>query len=165
LKVLSQVRYLWSALFIAGIVMLAACGGSSKSASAPHYKVNVPVSVANLWSMTVNSVTTNPGTAAEKPQTGHTYLVVEVTLKNISSEAQPISSLLQFQLSDSANHDFSQTVTSFSQPPSGLITPSDAVHGVLAFEVPTTMQQFTLSFQPSASSTGKTYWDVKASTP
>ena len=62
--------------------------------------IGKPVQVGDTWVVTVNSVKTNTGSEFSQPKSGNTYVVVDVTLKNISSSNQDVSSLSMFNLKD-----------------------------------------------------------------
>src|SRR5437879_2715040 len=75
--------------------------GSNNQAqtSSKHFKVGETVKVGDTWEITVNSVKTSPGNDMSKPQKGQ-YLLLDVTVKNISNKEQDISSLVMFKLTD-----------------------------------------------------------------
>ena len=94
------------------IGVLVACGAASNTTSSvenskPDTKASTPtaapapktfkigqtVNVGGIWDITVNSGKTNPGTQYITPTKG-TFFLVDVTVKNISGQAQPISSII-----------------------------------------------------------------------
>jgi hypothetical protein len=59
------------------------------------------VKVGDSFVVTVNSVKTSKGDLFTKPKSGNTFLLVDVTVKNTSKQAQNVSSPLSFNLKDS----------------------------------------------------------------
>jgi hypothetical protein len=68
--------------------------------------VGEPVRIGNTWVVTVNSALLSGGNATFSPRTGNSFLVVDVTLQNLSSQAQTVSSLLQFTLKDASGQEY-----------------------------------------------------------
>jgi uncharacterized protein DUF4352 len=54
------------------------------------------VQVGDTWVVTVNSVKTSQGTEFITPKSGDTFVVIDVTLKNISASVQHASGLIQW---------------------------------------------------------------------
>src|SRR5947207_15816987 len=71
--------------------------GKNTPAATPaaHFKVGDNVTVGSIWKATVNSITTNPGDDFSKPQKG-AFVVINISLTNVSNAEQNISSLLNF---------------------------------------------------------------------
>lgn len=134
--------------------------GSQTQASASHFKVGDQVKVGDTYVVTVNSIKTSAGDDFDKPKDGNTYVIVDVTTKNVSSKEQDLSSLLQFTLKDSSGQKYTETIVSGATPPDGKIAASDLLKGQLAYEVPASMHDFTLAFQGDIISGGQTIWDL-----
>lgn len=159
-------------LAIAGVIM--ACGassdnsgsattggGSSSSSSSQHFKVGQQVKVGTTWVVTVNSAKTHGATDMDQLKSGDTYLVVDVSLKNISSQEQNLSSLAQFTLKDATGQSYTETITTFAnQPPDGKVEAGSMSHGQMVYEVPTAQKSYTLAFQSDIVSGGETIWDI-----
>ena len=161
---------------VAGLVMLViiACGtasdntgslntsgSSSTSASASkHFHVGDQVKVGSTYQVTVNSVKTNGGDSITSPAAGNTFLIVDVSLKNISSQEQTVSSLLQFSLKDSTGQTYTETIVDGFTSPDGKLEAGDVLRGQLAYEVPASMHSFELAFEADVISSGQTLWDL-----
>lgn len=163
------------AVVVLASALIIACGGGASANSgistsgspsgqgntgSQHFKVGAQVKVGSTYVVTVNSVKTNAGTDIDQPKSGNTYLVVDVTLKNVSSQEQNLSSLLQFTLKDATGQKYDETITSFATPPDGKVEAGDQVRGQLVYEVPKSQHSFTLAFQADITSDGETIWDM-----
>lgn len=137
-------------------------GSSSTSTStAKHFKVGDQVKVGNEWVITVNSAKTHGATDIDQPKSGDTYLVIDMTFKNVSSSEQTLSSLLQLSLKDSTGQKYDNTIASFaSQPPDGKVEAGDVVRGQVVYEVPTAQKSFTMAFESDILSSGEVIWDI-----
>jgi hypothetical protein len=140
---------------------------SSTATSAPTAvplpsQVGKATQIGDVWQATVNGATTSAGTASTKlAKAGDVFVVIDISLKNISSQPQQVSSLLEFRLSDTHGTLYTETVTnSFGAPPGGTIASQGATRGVLVFEVPAAQRQFTLSFEPQLSTPIKATWAI-----
>lgn len=140
--------------------------GSSSSAttSAKHFKVGDQVKVGDTWIVTVNSAALHGPTDIDQPAAGNTYLVIDVTFKNVSSQEQNLSSVLQMSLKDATGQKYTDTFTSFaSTAPDGKVAASDLLRGQLVYEVPTSQKAFTFAFESDIVSSGQTLWDINVS--
>lgn len=153
--------------------LIVACGGdanagtttsgntpSQSNTGSQHFKVGNQVKVGDTYVVTVNSVKTNGGTDIDQPKSGDTYLVIDLTVKNVSSQEQDLSTLLQFTLKDATGQKYDETVTSFTTPPDGKIEAGDQSRGQMAFEVPKSQHSFTLAFEADITSSGETVWNL-----
>jgi flagellar basal body-associated protein FliL len=133
---------------------------TSKSSTQAQTKVGVPFVVNDTWTVTVNKVTTNQGdNLLNTPKAGNIYLVVNVTLKNTSSQNQDASSLGMFSLKDSTGQTYNQNIA-FGQSPDGHVAAGSLVRGDIAYEVPKSMHNFILQFVPSFGSSELTEWNL-----
>jgi hypothetical protein len=135
-------------------------GGSNNAPK--HFKAGQQVKVGDTWLVTINSVTTKAGTDIDQPGAGNHYLVIDVTLKNTSSQEQDLSSLLSFTLKDSTGQKYDETITTFTTPPDGKVAAGDLVRGKLAYAVPASAHSFELAFEADIISGGQTLWDLSA---
>lgn len=139
-------------------------GGSnqntSSSNSSKHFKVGDQVKVGDTFIATVNSFKTNPGDDIFKPKSGNKFVVVDVTLKNVGSTEQNISSLLQFTLKDATGQKYDETIISNVTPPDGKLAAGDIIKGQIAYEVAASQHDFTLAFEADIISSGQTLWDL-----
>ncbi len=133
---------------------------STTSASTQHFKVGQQVKVGSTWVITINSVKTSQGDDISQPKSGDTFLIVDVTAKNVSSTEQNLSSLLSFTLKDSTGQKYDETIVSGATPPDGKVAAGDQMRGQLAYEVPASMKAFTLAFEADLLSAGQTIWDL-----
>lgn len=168
---------LLSLLGILALVIMA-CGGSSDnsgtsvgsnststantsgSSSGSHYKVGDQVKVGNTYIVTINSFKTNPGDDIFKPKAGNVFVVVDVTFKNVSSQEQNLSTLLQCDLKDSTGQKYDETIISNVKPPDGKLAAGDIVKGQIAYEVAASQHNFTFYFEADIMSGGQTVWDL-----
>jgi hypothetical protein len=87
-----------------------------------------------------------------RPEAGHVYLEVAVSLKNISAQNQTLYSSIQFALHDLAGHAYLGTYLAPVHPPEmyavdNTIRVGATVHGQLTYDVPANIHQYTLSFK------------------
>jgi uncharacterized protein DUF4352 len=173
-----SLRMLLPLLSLLGILALVimACGGSDNSGTSVgksngtsttggsggnnHFKVGDQVKVGDTYIVTVNSFKTNPGDDVFQPKAGNMFVVVDVSIKNVSSQEQNLSSLLQFDLKDSTGQKYTETIVSNTTPPDGKLAAGDIVKGQIAYEVPKTQHDFTFSFEADIVSGGQTLWDL-----
>ena len=156
-------------------LVIMACGGSSANAgtsvgtsgnnssssnSSKHFKVGDQVKVGDTFIATVNSFKTNPGDDIFKPKSGNKFVVVDVTLKNVGSKEQDISSLLQFTLKDATGQKYDETIISNVTPPDGKLAAGDIIKGQIAYEVAASQHDFTFAFEADIISSGQTVWDL-----
>lgn len=135
-------------------------GGSSTTNSSKHFKVGDQVKVGTTYIVTVNSAKTNQGDDVIQPKSGDTFLIVDVSLKNVSSQEQDVSSLLMFTLKDATGQKYDETITDGATPPDGQLAAGDVLRGQLSYEVPQSQHSFTLAFQADITSSGQTIWDL-----
>ncbi len=131
------------------------------SAQSQHFKVGEAVKVGDTWEVTVNSVKTNNGSEYLKPKDGKTYLVVNVTTKNLTNQEQNMSSILNFSLKDTTGQKADiAIIPNVDVAPNGKVEAGGLLRGNLAYEVPKSEKKFTLSFQNNLLSGGQTLWDL-----
>ena len=138
----------------------AATGTVAAPRSAAHFKVGDQVKIGSTWLITVNSAQTNAGDAVSQPNQGNTYVVVDLTMKNLSSQEQDVSSLLQFTFKDATGQKYDEALTDIGQSPDGKVAAGDLLRGQLVYEVSTAQHQFTLAFENDIISSGQTIWDI-----
>jgi hypothetical protein len=173
----SRVRlYAMIGVMLAAILLILACGGSSAANSGaavtgtvplpsvtplPHFKVGEQVKVGSTWIVTVNGVATSDGDYISRPAEGTTYLVIDVTLRNISDREQAVSSFLQFSLKDPTGQQYSEAIVDFAHAPNGKVEAADLLRGKIVYQVPTGMHQFAFAFQADLTAPGQTLWDIQ----
>ena len=140
---------------------------SSQPPSKPtnqHYKVGDTVKVGDKWQVVVNSVKTDTGGEYSTLKQGNVYLLIDVSLNNISKEEQNTSSIAEWKLTDTAGQAYTTTFFSGAPPaPDGKVEAGAPAKGTLAYEVPATTKEFRLAFTPSLFSSGQTIWDLTVS--
>lgn len=143
-------------------------GSSSSSSSAPtkapanqHFKVGQQVKVGTTWMVTVDSTNTSTGSPYNTPKAGNVYLIVTVSLKNMSSQEQNVSSIMQFNLQDSSGQKYTETIDPDAGATlDGKVEAGSPLKGVIVYEVPKSMHSYQLSFQADITSEGQTLWDL-----
>lgn len=142
-------------------------GSSTTTTSQPqqeatqHFKVKQTVKVGDAWQVTVNGAKTSKGSEFLKPKSGHIYLLVDVSLKNLSNKEQSVSSALNFTLADSTGVKYNETIVDSDQGQvDGKVEAGGPLKGMIAYEVPTTEHKFTFAFAPDLLSSGQTIWDL-----
>jgi hypothetical protein len=163
-----------------GTVSTTTTGSSSTPAPTPttavakHFKAGDVVTVGTTWQVTVNSV--NPCTTkCQDPKTYQSglynppkkgeYLLLDVTVKNISSAEQNISSLINFKMTDSTGISYTETFAALGlglpNPPDGKVEAGSPSRGTFTFDVPKSTQ-FTFAFTPDLAASGETIWDIQS---
>ncbi len=137
-------------------------GSTPTSAPAQHFKVGQIVKVGDTWQITVDSAKTSTGSEFNKPQhSGDVFLVIIVTMKNLSNQEQNVSSLAQWTLQDTIGQKYDGTIdTDAGASLDGKVEAGSLLKGSLAYEVPKTMKSFTLAFEADITSSGETIWDI-----
>lgn len=142
------------------VVGKATSAPTTAPAVAKHFKTGDVVKVGDTWQVTVNSFQTNPGDQFTTPKHGNQFVVVDVSLKNLSAQSQTISSELNFDLKDSTGQKYQETVISGLTAPDGAVAAGDLLRGQLTYEVPASMKTFSFSFQADAFGGDPTIWDL-----
>jgi hypothetical protein len=168
---------LFTLLGVLALVIMA-CGGSSanagtsvgtsgnstttggSSSSNKHFKVGDQVKVGDTFIVTINSFKTNPGDEFDQPKSGNEFVVVDLTIKNVGSDEQDISTVLQCTLKDSTGQKYDETIISNLTAPDGKLAAGDLVKGQVAYEVPKAQHDFTFAFEADIISSGQTVWDL-----
>lgn len=138
-------------------------GNSSQqpAASTQHFKVGDTVKVGDTWQAVVNSAKTDFGGNFSALKSGDVYLIVDISVTNLSSTEQTISSIANFTLQDSTGQKYDETIDpSAGATLDGKVEAGQPLRGIIAFEVPSTTKQFTFNFEPDIMSSGQTTWDL-----
>ena len=132
----------------------------TQAPTSAHHKVGEQVRVGD-WAVTINSAMLNAGDEFNSPKAGYTYLVFDATFKNVSSNAQTMSTLGQITVKDSTGQGYTETIATFAKAsPGGTVEPGGQTRGEVVFEVPTSQHQFTFAFQPDLFNTTQAIWDI-----
>jgi Domain of unknown function (DUF4352) len=129
-------------------------------APAKHFKPGDQVNVGANWQVTVNTAKTSQGDSFITPKSGNQYLLIDVSLKNISNKEEVASSLAQWALRDTTGQQYTETIVTDATAPDGKVEAGSPLRGVLAYEVPTSTKSFTLAFENDLLSSGQTIWDI-----
>jgi hypothetical protein len=120
------------------------------------------VTVGQLWQLTaVNFRLFTPPNRT--PAAGMKYVAMEVNVKNISSSDQPLAAAESFVIRDAAGQQYQQVyVGGISLALNDVVGAGDTRHGVVAFEVPSGTNAFTVIFTGSMSQPKGEYvhWSV-----
>jgi len=127
------------------------------------YKVGDTVGTADGFAITVNKVSTSQGADYETPPQGDQYLVLDVSVKNISGQVQQVNPL-DFTLIDSTGQHMTWTivsglpgVTSYDMT---ALQPGATDRGSLVYEVPLGKASYQLSFAINQFSGTQTLWNI-----
>jgi Domain of unknown function (DUF4352) len=124
-------------------------------------KVGQTVQAGANYAVTVNSVRTSTGDTVFQPKAGNIYIVIDVTVKNTSSSSQVVSSFINFELQDSTGQKYTEAFTDIGTPPDETaLQPGKLIRGQLIYEVPTSMHQFTMSFNDLLGDGSLASWDI-----
>jgi hypothetical protein len=125
-----------------------------------HYQVGQTLQIDGTWQVAITTVHTSSGDQYTKPKPGNTFLLIEIAMKNISSQQLTASSLIQYTLRDTTEQTYSETPLSNMPSPDGTVQAGADLKGTLVYEVPATIHTYTLSF---ISSVGRppVIWDVQ----
>jgi len=108
----------------------------------------------------VKSVKTSNGDDISQLKAGNTFLVVDVSIKKVSSKEQDVSSILQFTLKDATGQKYDQTFISGATSPDGKVEAGDVIKGQTPYETPKAQHDYTLAFEADIISSGQTIWDL-----
>lgn len=169
-------------IFTGLLFILAACGSSSANqgtatSSSPtatntistptstpsqHFHVGQLVTVGDTWQVTVVSAKTSLHGQYSTPQhAGDVFLIFQLTVKNISNSEQNISSLLQFQLTDSTGQKYTSAYDDEAGANlDGKVEAGSPLKGSLVYEVPGSVHDFRLAFSAQAFQAGEAIWDI-----
>ncbi|ANA79869.1 DUF4352 domain-containing protein [Paenibacillus glucanolyticus] len=110
--------------------------------------------------ITLNSVRDSEGDEYLKPQAGHTFKVVELTVKNNGQEPLVISSALSFSLTDSSDLNYTVPITDDVKMLDGTVAPGGELKGEIPYEVKQGVQGLQLSYGDPMKE-GRAIWTVE----
>ncbi len=127
-----------------------------------HYNQTDAVQVSNIYDIQIVSVKTATGGQFFQPQkAGDVYLVFVIKVKNISSQEQAVSSLLNFTLLDTNGQKYTETIyPDAGATIDGKIDSGSLLQGSIVYEVPSSVKNFTLAFQASILDQGQVIWNI-----
>lgn len=139
----------------------ASTSNSTNAKPAQHFKVGNTVKVGTDWQAVVNSVKTDDGGQYSALKSGNTYLVVDISLTNLSSKEQDVSSALSFTLQDSTGQKYNESIDGNAGATlDGKVAAGSPLRGVIVYEVPSSVKSFVFNFSPDIVSSGQTSWDL-----
>lgn len=111
--------------------------------------------------VTVNEVLYPAGDDFNKPNAGFKFLVVDLTIENLSATAISVSSLLQMSVKDSSSQkydvDLMASVASGGSSPEGEIAPGEKLRGQVGFQVPENATGLVFVFDANVWGSGKVF--------
>lgn len=127
-----------------------------------HFTVGQTIKVGDTWQISVLSVKTSTGSAYNKPlHPGNVFLIITVSMKNLSDQEQIVSSLGMFNVADQEGQKYQ---TGFDVDAGtvldGKVEAGSPIKGVLVYEIPKTLHQIQFAFAPNMLESGQTIWDI-----
>ncbi|RAR42522.1 DUF4352 domain-containing protein [Paenibacillus sp. MDMC362] len=110
--------------------------------------------------ITLNGVRESGGDEYLKPQPGHTFKVVDITVKNNGQEPLVISSALSFSLTDSSDLNYTVPITDDVKMLDGTIAPGGELTGEIPYEVKQGVKGLQLSYGDPMKE-GRAIWAVE----
>lgn len=110
--------------------------------------------------ITLNGVRDSDGDEYLKPQPGHTFKVVDITVKNNGQEPLVISSALSFSMTDSSDLNYTVPITDDVKMLDGTIPPGGELTGEIPYEVKQDVQGLQLSYGDPMKE-GRAIWAVE----
>lgn len=111
--------------------------------------------------ITVNEVLYPTGDEFNKPNAGFKFLVVDLTIENLSTTAISVSTLLQMSVKDSSSQkydvDLMASVASGGSSPDGEIAPGEKLRGQVGFQVPVDATGLVFVFDADVWGSGKVF--------
>ncbi len=130
--------------------------------TAQEASIGQTVTVAQTWQLTaVNFRLFTPPNRT--PAAGMKYVAFELNVENVSSSDQSLAAVESFTIRDAAGQQYQQVyVGGISLALSDVLSAGDVRHGVVAFEVPSGTNAFTVAFTGSTSQPKSEYvhWPV-----
>ncbi len=110
---------------------------------------------------TLTSVTTSSGDTRSRPTPGMTYLLIGVALRNRSTQPLDTFSAGRFLLSDAQGNDYQPALLSGTVFfLTGTLQPGEQQNEQLAFTIPASTRQFSLTFQRDRTSAPLATWEI-----
>ncbi len=104
--------------------------------------------VGDAWNVTVESAKASAGDTTFTPKSGMHYLILSLSMKNLTSENHTVSSIAQFTLrsNDGTKYDMTIYPDAGSQI-DGDVDGGQPAKGVIVYEVPVNVSSFHLKFE------------------
>lgn len=111
--------------------------------------------------ITVNEVLYPAGDQFNQPNAGFKFLVVDLTIENLSATAISVSTLLQMSVKDSSSQkydvDLMASVASGGTTPDGELAPGEKLRGQVGFQVPVNATGLVFVFDADVWGSGKVF--------
>lgn len=122
---------------------------NSTSSTTKHYAMGDKVNVDSTWQAQIVSVKSGSGQGdySTSPKGGHTYIFVQIALKNVADTGQDYNAT-EIQFKDEQGNTVEESFGAGNTAPTGAnkVSPGDTLKGTIAYEVPETQKHFTLEF-------------------
>ncbi len=125
-----------------------------------HYQIGQILKIDGVWQVAITAVRSSSGDQYTKPKAGNTFLLIDVTMKNLTSQQLTASSIIQYALHDTNGQNYAETHLSSTSSPDGMVQANAELNGTLVYEVPTTIHTYTLSFITSVGQP-QVIWDIQ----
>lgn len=111
--------------------------------------------------ITVNEVLYPAGDQFNQPNANFKFLVVDITIENLSATAISVSTLLQMSVKDSSSQkydvDLMASVASGGTTPDGELAPGEKLRGQVGFQVPVSATGLVFVFDADVWGSGKVF--------
>ena len=101
------------------------------------------------------------GDQFNQPNAGFKFLVVDITIENLSATAISVSTLLQMSVKDSSSQkydvDLMASVASGGTTPDGELAPGEKLRGQVGFQVPANATGLVFVFDADVWGSGKVF--------
>lgn len=111
---------------------------------------------------TITGIEKSVGSDFNKPEEGHEYVFVNMTIENISDKEMTISSVFSFDayVNDVAINEDLLAQTEAGKTMNGTIAPGKKLVGKLAYELPKDWEQLEIHFEPDVWDDVKIKWII-----
>jgi hypothetical protein len=129
-----------------------------------HFQIGDQVQTDRGSIITIVNVQTDQGNTDNAPKPGDTYLVIALSFKNISAEAQNANPL-DYSLYDIDGKEYFSAYDPQDSLWNGSeVKAGDSIRVEIVFEVPLSIQKYTLSYDDNNTGTPQVIWDLKIRT-
>jgi hypothetical protein len=113
------------------------------------------------WTITVHDVTYPEGDEFTKPEEGHKFIVVDLTLENTGTQADAVSSMMQMYVKDASGQkyelDLMASVASGGTTPDGEVAPGEKIRGQAGYQLPEEIEGLVFVFDGDVWGHGKVF--------
>ncbi|HUY77164.1 MAG TPA: DUF4352 domain-containing protein [Ktedonobacterales bacterium] len=154
---LNNARRLWIIVVVVALLLavlaipIALIGGRFIG----HHKVGEKVQVGSSWAITVTSVTTSQSLEGAQTAKGYVYLVVNLSVRNVSLQPQSLGDLSFFGPFDASGKTYPGSISL-----NGTVAPSTTKTGTLVAEIPTSLHKVTIECDDQNENSLSNIWDI-----